>query len=715
LRAGMPKKVAATVDEVNEAKSELMQAITAVRNEVKRVEGLVPVAEKKLHGEVESVRQALEVTAKAQEDATKVAAEEAKRNADRATDEVRREIVPLFRPVEERITKVGDELGQRISETDNVIRQALAQELQMLCEKIDAELSQVRESVAPLVEQRFLEASAAIDEQRQQVDASIDALREDYPARDELVRQAAAEDLAKAVEAQEQRAKEIDQRAVKVDKALRDEIYRIDQEIEANLKAAAAARKVVADEAAAQVAKLEETFNETVVSLRAADKELGLSITDIENVPTRKVTWQINMADVKIKPPGPPLPGVEPVPYKSYFSPRFDAAGARGLQLELRMHPPATAKDIAAAIAKKEADSGEKGDLAVLLWAPKGTALAYRLSVGDRSETFERKFRKDNAPFGTVRFCFLADVVGKSDGKLEVGLEVQESVYELQKPVVAEPDAPDIPPELPNGEVDPDYDPRPCILDGRMRIHRTCNNRVLDMVRTQVNYMQTRMIRRVEWRLEEASKMKNCFPIGAPMVSKEFDAAGIEGLQLIFYPSGYHGVTEGFCSFFVSAPAGATLRCTLQAGPQERQLHHTFDQAGYKGRTNFGRFEDIIGEDDCIFLSLDIDEAHQDLIQRMGHAPASAAGIRNLAGLNSNPTPLGSIVKLKRQLGRVPAELHAVKVLPSLWTAKNLHDREAKAEKMEKAGPDASASAKDLKMPPRGRSSPARAASVKSF
>lgn len=212
-------------------------------------------------------------------------------------------------------------------------------------------------------------------------------------------------------------------------------------------------------------------------------------------------------------------------------------------------------------------------------------------------------------------------------------------------------------------------------------LHRHVNNRLLQQVRSQVEHFKARTVRRVEWCLEEASMMVRSFPRGAPMCSKEFDAAGIEGMQLSFFPSGYDGASDGFCSLFLSAPAGTTLRCHLQAGTERRELRHTYDTPGRFGRTNFCRFESAIDvERNVVMIALEVEDAHQDMVARTGHLPPPSAGMRSLVDEPRMITPLGSVLKLQRQMPYVPPELKEVKVLPALKAAKNCHDPVAKAD-----------------------------------
>merc|ERR1719454_2549713 len=88
-------------------------------------------------------------------------------------------------------------------------------------------------------------------------------------------------------------------------------------------------------------------------------------------------------------------------------------------------------------------------------------------------------------------------------------------------------------------------------LDCSILEHRYLNHGTLDLVKEQVSLMQSRMTRRVEWRVEQASMLQRCFPEGECLCSSAFEAAGLQGLQLVFYPSGMDGAKEGHCSLFL--------------------------------------------------------------------------------------------------------------------------------------------------------------------
>jgi len=226
------------------------------------------------------------------------------------------------------------------------------------------------------------------------------------------------------------------------------------------------------------------------------------------------------------------------------------------------------------------------------------------------------------------------------------------------------------------------------IVSHRYLIHRT-----LDLVEKQVDLMRSRMVRQIEWRIERASVLRKCFPEGECVCSTSFEAAGVDGLQLVFYPSGYKGAREGFCSYFLQCPAGSTLKCWLAAGKQRREASArlSFEKPGFFGRTNFCRFDSCIDpSDDSILLVLEIEEAEQTVTEALRHhavgvqghvsgeialplspasLPAPVSGEQSVAAL---PEKVESSVKLRRTPGKIGLE--DVKQLPSIWTPRPLGD-----------------------------------------
>ncbi|CAE7231739.1 unnamed protein product, partial [Symbiodinium microadriaticum] len=244
---------------------------------------------------------------------------------------------------------------------------------------------------------------------------------------------------------------------------------------------------------------------------------LKAGLCEVQNAATRRVTWVLRKASEKLRPPL--LDDVKIQPHVSWFSPLFDAGGCHGLQLELQIFR----------VVDPPLEGQEVGDCAVYLWATKGCNLVYKLAVGSKSQLLEKKFN-GRVPYGTTRLCFFTDQINKEDDTLRVSCEVLETLRELEAPV--QPAAPQ-PPDwrkslLAEGKPMPEVDavvaasrdhggPEP--LEGQLLYSMHINNRLLDLVKDQVETMKCRMVRTVEWRIEHASLLRQCFPEGEAMCS----------------------------------------------------------------------------------------------------------------------------------------------------------------------------------------------------
>jgi hypothetical protein len=198
---------------------------------------------------------------------------------------------------------------------------------------------------------------------------------------------------------------------------------------------------------------------------------------------------------------------------------------------------------------------------------------------------------------------------------------------------------------------------------------RYVNHRTLDLVQAQVDNMNSRMTRRVEWRLEQASRLPRCFSEGEPMCSTSFQAAGLDGLQLVFYPSGYEGAKSGYCSCFLYCPASSALRCWLSIGNQRREAKLAFATEGFFGRTNFCRLDQCVdAATDEVRVVLEIDEAQQDTTKPLIHQTSTShMGSRpETSVMSTNDATVDSVLRIQKATGH----LEGVKQLPSIWTSK---------------------------------------------
>lgn len=219
--------------------------------------------------------------------------------------------------------------------------------------------------------------------------------------------------------------------------------------------------------------------------------------------------------------------------------------------------------------------------------------------------------------------------------------------------------------------------------------------------------MKSLLCRRVSWCVERASALMRSFARGEPVCSKPFAAAGIDGLKLLFYPSGYDGAKDGYCSYFVLCPPGTSLHCWLSIGKHRRDARIAFNESeGLFGRTNFCRLiECIEPSTDTITLQFEVEDAVASTTECLEHSSdASKAGAFRVAGEDSvddaeaprpgsGPRPqttngvlLGSLSGADRgvaagdalpaltsvftkQRTNGKAQLTEVQQLPSLWTS----------------------------------------------
>jgi hypothetical protein len=120
--------------------------------------------------------------------------------------------------------------------------------------------------------------------------------------------------------------------------------------------------------------------------------------------------------------------------------------------------------------------------------------------------------------------------------------------------------------------------------------------------------------RRVEWTISNFSSKEKESPKGQSIWSPEFRAAGLEGLQLEFFPHGREKTTfEGFCSLFLWCPSGTKIKYQLWVGsflraPDEDEYA---DRIGH-GHSNFCPLESEVDRSaDIIKLGVDFLQVHR--------------------------------------------------------------------------------------------------------
>lgn len=370
---------------------------------------------------------------------------------------------------------------------------------------------------------------------------------------------------------------------------------------------------------------------------------------------------------------------------QSWFSPRFSAAGEVGLQLELQVtrKPPASESVTDVALTKTSGSEGEvvkakkDRDFAadkqtieakVNLWAGSspiagdGTNIVFRLSVGGMpGPSQENRFGRW-APCPAGRMWKLDERLSKDDGRLRIVAEFLASTGSLElrhEPLVSVARAP-VPAWSPAFAEKPGSPVGASTTLPELTVQRIgtlCVKRIVD------NRMDERrkscMVRRIDWRLERISSLKSCMPKGEGIYSTTFDAAGMEGLQLIFFPNGCDSAPSGYCSFFMHCPDGMP-RCLLHIGKHRVEAQNDEYQPGWVGRVKLWHCEKYPDADtDSVSLSVELQEAPFEAV-RVRAANDPRRFIRNtfVGGVEVRP-PSSGRPKSSPKTKRRPAQPHS--------------------------------------------------------
>jgi len=640
----MPKIPLVNSQQLADVQQELQNQISAAKEANKTA---FQAFERKIQSEIQAVSETIARNAATSKGAVDRVSSDAKVYSEALVEKLEMKLIPLFAPIRAQIGQAEKDLETKIHKVDMEVREAQNDTVSQRA-FFTQEISSLKTALLARIDEQAKEDADSLARQRQELNETIKATQHEAKDAHALLKNFENQ-LQTNFQTQQNNIQEQNDRNERAQNELFLKIERLDDAIKELATASGEMTNKLHNEAVNDIAQLRSVAEKRLDGLTESTTKLRDAMSEVENTATRRVDWVIKNVSKFLQPPSLDRQSL----HSSWFSPRFNAAGAHGLQLELqvfRMSDPPS-----------EGDS--VGDCAAFLWACKGMNLVYKLFVGSKSATLEKVFN-GRVPYGTQRLCFLRDQINKEDDTLRVSVEILEAIRIVEHPVQ--------PPQQDCAN-DSIADPIPTV-EGCVLFKRHVNNRVLDQVKNQVDIMRSRMVRNIEWRVEQASALRKCFPQGEALCSASFNAAGPEGLQLIFYPSGYEGATDGFCSLFLFAPSGATLRCWLFAGNQKREASHSYDGPGAFGRTNFCRFESAVDENnDVILIGLEIEEAHQDVQASVAHPVVVPGDRRSQVQLDgSAPAAIESVVKLQRVPGRTFPGLEDKKVLPSLWTSKSL-------------------------------------------
>eukprot|EP00913_Durusdinium_trenchii_P030727 g28780.t1 len=585
--------------------TEKLQSLQSENEELKKaVSSVEALAKQNYEALQEMQRQAreeqMEELKKAREDLQKHALEAARKDATEAKDEAKKELEGAKKVVRgemsQGLEKLEKNLTESMKESFNALDKNVRETRLALEAQCDAVMTETRQKQEALEESLGERIKRVEEETREQMELQR--------AEEKKLREALEESLTAELNSLDLKFSE-----------------RCEDLLERQLKDCEDLQELRREAEARSAAVLAEG-RATASLLQGETIRLNSFCRGVSGLPTRQVEWRLHEDTVKqleklqeIREDTSDDPVLSGDAQISFFSPAFEAAGTSGLQLELRVHTKNGAE-------RGDEEDGSGNQCSLYLWASAGLQLVFRLFLGTESVILRHSF-DGKTPCGLKRMGSILEQKSV-DGSLRLGIEIHESLVESvasagshSNPMAAagEPQGP---------------------VDGTLSVQRYLNHRLLELMQSQgrafldqlhkkVDVMRSRAVRRVQWRLENGPLLFQTFAKEQAVRSTAFQAAGISGMQLVFYPQGCAGARPGFCSFFLSCPPNVTLRCWLWAGRWRREARpEPVEQPDLVGRVNFARFENIIDPvDESVDLVLEIEEAQQTSKATMSSQPVA--------------------------------------------------------------------------------------------
>jgi len=617
--------------------------------------------------------------------------------------EAQKVVEELARCCQEEIKTVKASLEQRLEQSFEAVNAKL-EVVEVRIREVDSKLERLGVDVSTRGDTDHAAFAARFQRQDEARDSLEQSLRLELDARFREACEASSGGLAKAEAGRRQLADESQARVDELERDLRAQLGLVEE----RCKEADASLLQMQETSASQISANVERHERRIHNSEVMAHSLTSMVSEVANIPTRRVEWSLQNIARWLVNEGAKDGSQRAAPLLKWTSPEFEAAGVHGLRFEFKHLEPQDA---------------EGGDCELSLMAGEGLSLMFRLYVGGGGTGVAAQLHHDfdgREPCCARPVCRLAEQISPEDGSLLVGLEILEAVIKVSAPFSSSEGSIETASAMTSRRSSEDDvgDRGVEQLAFSTVAHRYLNHRMLELVQNQVDFMRSRMVRRIEWRIGQASMLRTRFPVGQSICSPHFGAAGVHGLQFVFYPSGYDSAKEGYCSLFIQVPEGCRLKCNLSAGRLHREARLCFDHQGLLGRTNFGRFEHCVDhEDDLVLLALEIEQAQQNeqvaaqvaechnlgmslspsevsvarelpavsqRPQTSGTHPsmprsarsqnafeASAASLPFEAGAEGGPQAsgtVGGVVTLQRSPGQLALE--ETKQLPSIWTSK---------------------------------------------
>lgn len=411
-------------------------------------------------------------------------------------------------------------------------------------------------------------------------------------------------------------------------------------------------------------------------------KDVGQQVANIrqmvrgaENTHTRAIIWRITGFRGKLQ----QLLSSEG---RSIWSPDFSICAAPLMALQLQISQGNEQQgQIISPMAQKALPM--PGMVSIRLWGQAGTKVTFRIGLGDGghiSKRFEHTFEgippqnadSRRAQFYMTNLCMLDRVWERQADVLSVHFELLDMKFIVpQELAVAPPEA-----SIPDARGDKEQPSNLGDIEQLTLVRQVAADALLfDRLTRELAVVKNRSVRRIEWRLDGCSQLLALCRVGEAVDSAHFGAAGLDKVQLHFYPRGVDANSAGNCSLFISCPPRTFLRCTLGVGKQTRHIEHKFERQGeVYGKARFCPLDAQVDHSDGVMISVDVTEVHTDLVDQGVLRPASAKPGQPGGGA------VTSVLKLRRADPQNAEEVVRCASLPAIGGLGGTAPRSAKLQ-----------------------------------
>lgn len=537
------------------------------------------------------------------------------------------------------------DLGGRIESLEGQLRSGL-KSLETKLEKMIKDGDQaVTTTTIALGERLVADAERRVGECREELMSPLEELKATVQT---LTNETSASDTALS-EALEQSSKaaqaELEARSTQHEIAMKDLSNRLDgtaSDMSMNMEKTKMSLSNRLEEVNTQISShlttsMEKLESSTLNQLTTISTDVGNQITDIrntvkgaQNTHTRAITWKITNFRSKLQ----QMLGTDG---QSIWSPDFSLCATPMMAMQLQVSTPADVTPTPIPVKAPHLQNKVlplPGMCSLYLWGEPGMKVIFRIALGESghgSKRYEYNFEAKTGEEGSKRVPFFMPNLSTLDRVWDEQLDQLTVVFELlelkyivhRQEVVAPPEA-----SLPTASAME----QPANLGSTEMLilsrQVAADALMTDRVNREIQVVKNRSVRRVEWMLDGCIGLLQFSQVGESVDSAVFSAAGLEKIQLHFYPRGLNSDSQGNCSCFISCGRHTYIRCQLSVGKQSRAIEHHYERNGeVYGKSRFGTMDSQLAGGDTLLIAMDIHEAHHAHVDKgMLRGPGDARG-----------------------------------------------------------------------------------------